>query len=108
MESRVELTYLLDVYGALLTENRRSTLKMYCEEDLSLAEIAEEMGISRQAVLDSVKNSRKKLEEYEQKLGAVRRHLAITAEAEEALAALDRGNAPEAKRRVENILRIER
>ena len=108
MEPRVELTYLLDFYGALLTEGRREALRLYCEEDLSLAEIAEQAGVSRQAVLDSVKRSREKLEEYEEKLGAVKRDRAITSEAERCLEALDRGDAIAARRSLENILRIER
>ena len=108
MEPRVELTYLLDFYGALLTDARREALRLYLEEDLSLAEIAEQMGVSRQAVLDSVKRSREKLEEYEEKLGAVKRHRAITSEAERSLEALDRSDAGAVRRSLENILRIER
>ncbi len=108
MEPRVEMTYLLDFYGALLTENRLRTLRLYCEEDLSLAEIAAEMGISRQAVLDSIRRSQKKLEEYEEKLGAIGRHRAVAAAAEGALEALSDGDMAAAKGRIENILRIER
>jgi predicted DNA-binding protein YlxM (UPF0122 family) len=108
MEPRVELTYLFDFYGALLTENRRSTLAMYLEEDLSLVEIAAQAGISRQAVLDSVKRARRKLEEYEQKLGAVKRHLAISAQVELCREALDRRDIESARLCLDGILRIER
>mgnify|MGYP003311827229 CR=1 FL=1 len=45
MEQRIELNYLLDFYGPLLTENRREILRLYCEEDLSLAEIADQLEI---------------------------------------------------------------
>ena len=45
VETRVELTCLLDFYGPLLTEHRREVLRLYCEEDLSLAEIAEQLRI---------------------------------------------------------------
>ena len=57
VEARVELNTLLDFYGPLLTEHRREVLRLYCEEDLSLAEIAEQLGITRQGVRDTVKRA---------------------------------------------------
>ena len=108
MEPRVETTYLLDFYGALLTPKRREMLRMRYEEDMSRSEIGAQMGISRQAVSDGMLAARKKLEEYEAKLGLVRRYLAITAEAEAGLRALDGGNIDEARRCLTNIMRIER
>ena len=108
MEPRVETTYLLDFYGALLTPKRREMLRMRYEEDMSLSEIGAQMGVSRQAVSDGMLAARKKLEEYEAKLGLVRRYLAITAAAEAGLNALDDGNIDEARRCLTNIMRIER
>lgn len=52
MEKRVEFNRLLDFYGALLTEHRREIVRQYLEEDLSLQEIADSMGITRQGVQD--------------------------------------------------------
>ena len=60
---------LYDFYGALLTERQRQVMELYHEENLSLAEIAEEFGISRQGVHDTLKNAHKALEGYEEKLG---------------------------------------
>lgn len=66
-------TLLFDFYGSLLTEKKRRVMELYHEEDLSLAEIAEEFGISRAAVHDSLKSAERQLAEYEDKLGMVAR-----------------------------------
>ena len=108
MEPRVETAYLLDFYGALLTPRRREMLRMRYEEDMSLSEIGAQMGVSRQAVSDGMAAARKQLEEYEAKLGLVRRYLAITQEAEACLTALDEGDIAAARGRLANILQIER
>ena len=71
VETRVELTCLLDFYGPLLTEHRREVLRLYCEEDLSLAEIAEQLSITRQGVSDALQKGRRQLMDYEEKLGLV-------------------------------------
>lgn len=62
---------LYDFYGALLTERQRGVMELYHEENLSLAEIAAEMGISRQGVHDALKKAERALKEYETKLGLV-------------------------------------
>ncbi len=62
---------LYDFYGALLTERQRGVMELYHEENLSLAEIAAEMGISRQGVHDALKKAERALKEYEAKLGLV-------------------------------------
>lgn len=74
MEKRVETGWLLDFYGPLLTGRQQALLQLYCEEDLSLAEIAEQEGISRQAVHDSVRRGDAQLHEYEKQLGLLRRY----------------------------------
>ena len=71
---------LLSRYGALLTERQRALLSMAVDEDLSLAEIAERAGISRQGVRDAI-------HAYEQALGMERKAWAIREKAK-ALAAL--------------------
>lgn len=60
---------LWDAYGALLTETQREITDLYFNYDLSLAEIAEQKGVSRQSVSDCLGKSRKLLEEYEKKIG---------------------------------------
>ena len=60
-----EDSLLLDFYGNLLTDKMRATLDMYLNDDLSLAEIAEEEEISRQGVHDKVKRALAQLKDYE-------------------------------------------
>ena len=71
MESIEKISLLYDFYGRLLTEKQRQVMELYHEENLSLAEIAEEFGISRQGVHDSLKKAEHLLTEYENKLGLV-------------------------------------
>lgn len=85
MERRIELNLLLDFYGPLLTESRAKVLRLYCEEDLSLAEIAESMGITRQAVHDALSRAGEQLDGYEQKLGMARRYRGIHVAMREAM-----------------------
>ena len=74
MEKKVQLGWLFEFYGPLLTEHRREVMRLYCEEDYSLAEIAAELGITRQGVHDAVSKSQSQLEGYEQKLGLIARY----------------------------------
>ncbi len=89
MESRFELIWLLDFYGPLLTEHRRELMRLYCEEDLSLAEIAEQMQITRQGVNDAVQKARRQLMDYEKKLGLAERYRVMSEQAEKSLKALE-------------------
>ena len=68
MEKKVEISILLEIYGNLLTEKQKEYMNYYYNEDLSLSEIAENDGITRQAVMRILQKSSVKLEEYEQKL----------------------------------------
>ena len=67
-EEKIRLGNLYDFYGSLLTEKQREILGLYCVHDLSLGEISENLGISRQAVYDTIKRSKKILNGYEDKL----------------------------------------
>jgi len=60
---------LFAFYGELLTAKQSDVLGLYCLDDLSLGEIAEDLNISRQGVHDAVKRASKTLEDYESKLG---------------------------------------
>ena len=73
LNGRVTLGWLLDFYGGLLTEKQRSVLSMYCEEDLSLSEIAAETGISRQGVHEQLTRAAERLNGYEEALGVAAR-----------------------------------
>lgn len=70
-----ESSLLYDFYGQLLTKRKQEVMELYHEENLSLAEIAEEFGISRTAVHDSLKSAEKALMEYEKKLRLVERFM---------------------------------
>lgn len=69
MEERVECSRLLDLYGGLLSERQKTFLYLHCNEDLSLAEIAEANNVSRQAVHDAVTKGKRALRKYENHLG---------------------------------------
>ncbi len=66
MRSHIEYSELLDIYGDLLTKKQRDVMELSVNEDLSLAEIAEDLKISRQACQDSIKKAEQKLDEYEE------------------------------------------
>ena len=75
MDRKLEQAYLYDFYGELLTERQRRIYEDFIFNDLSLGEIAQEEGISRQGVHDMVKRSTKAMEGYEQRLHLVRKFL---------------------------------
>lgn len=76
-EKDLNISYLLDFYGELLSDRKRTVMDMYFNEDLSLAEIAEQIGISRQGVRDIIKKSEEDLHFYEEKLGLAKKLQAV-------------------------------
>lgn len=112
MAKDLHITFLLDFYGDMLTEKQREVVECYYNEDLSLAEIAEEKGITRQGVRDAIKRAELQLIEMEERLGLAKRFR----EVQEALTAIcDRaleieaqneknGDDPVIRRNVEAIL----
>lgn len=72
MEKKIEVSWLLDFYGKLLTEKQSNVMTMYFNEDASLSEIAGVLGVSRQAVHDIIGRSEAILYEYENKLGLLK------------------------------------
>lgn len=73
MAKDLKMTVLLDFYGDMLTEKQRDFLGYYYNDDFSLAEIAENEGITRQGVRDSIKRAEAQLTDMETRLGLVRR-----------------------------------
>ena len=82
----LEIAFLLDFYGEVLTERTREMLEMYYCNDLSLSEIAENVGISRQGARQSIKKGEEELLLLESKLGLAHRHLSLKQAAGELLA----------------------
>ena len=73
LEKSVEIGTLCAFYGGLLTQRQQDALRLHYEEDLSLGEIAEELGVSRQNVHELITRSVQKLRRYEETLGGMKR-----------------------------------
>ena len=89
------MALLYDFYGDMLTDRQKEFYDLYYNEDLSLAEIAENYGITRQGVRDVIVRAEAVLTELEDKTGIVRRFLRMKeqfARMEEAVAAIARRN----------------
>ncbi|MCF2557915.1 MAG: YlxM family DNA-binding protein [Bacteroidales bacterium] len=77
MAKNLEISYLLDFYGDVLTQKQRDVMEQYYNDDFSLAEIAANFGITRQGVRDSIKRGESILLELEQKVGFAARYKAV-------------------------------
>lgn len=80
MAKDLNISILMDFYGQLLSDRQLDMMDMYYNQDLSLAEIAEEAQISRQGVRDAIKRGEKQLSEFEEKLGLIKRFTDISAQ----------------------------
>ena len=83
IEERVQIAILSKYYGKMLTERQQDILAMYVDNNLSLAEVSEELGISRQAVKDAIDNSLSSLKNMEEKLHFIARDDNIKKQIEE-------------------------
>lgn len=99
LEGFVRYGKLFSCYGKLLSEDRQSIMKSYFDFNMTLTEIATERKISRQAVLDCIDKSCKKLDEYESKLGLLKLKENLRQELQEL------ANEKNIKEKVEKILR---
>ncbi len=72
-QGRLMRSMLLDFYGETLTDKQRECYDLHYNEDLSLAEIAEQLGISRQGVWDNIRRAEASLESLEEKTGLIAR-----------------------------------
>lgn len=79
----LNINLLLDFYGDLLSPSSLEYMTLYYNEDLSLSEIAETAGITRQGVRDSIKRSEETLLKYEQKLGLALRFSKMQSDVED-------------------------
>ncbi len=73
LDNLYEISMLMDFYGALLSRRQQDVCRLYHEENCSLQEIAEELGISRQGVHEALKKAESALQGYEEKLGLIER-----------------------------------
>ena len=104
-EKNLEIGFLLDFYGDVLSERKRTVLDLYYNDDLSLAEIAEEIGISRQGVRDLIRKAGEELTFYEEKLGLAKRFREAQERAETLLSILERdGTTGEIREAAQRLL----
>ena len=73
MGKNLEISLLLDFYGEMLTEKQRDMVDYYYNDDLSLSEIAENEGITRQGVRDVIVRAEAAMQEVEDKTGIIKR-----------------------------------
>lgn len=100
-------SYLLDFYGEVLTERKKEVLDMYYNEDLSLAEIAEQIGISRQGVRDLIKKAEEEIFFLEEKLGLAQKMSALKLHSDKLLSIAEACSLPsEVKTELEEIAEI--
>lgn len=104
MEEFVLMNFMLDFYGQLLTERQQQVSRMYYEENLSLAEIGDEIGVSRQAVHDMLRRAGASLTNYEKKLGLVQRFLQQQEELKKIKSLLLEGKVSEVMPHLERLI----
>ena len=102
LQDFVEYGRLFDLYGDLLSADRQKIMSDYFEFNMTLAEIAQEKNISRQAVLDAIDKSCDKLKEFESVLQIYDKKNALRTDLSELLSLTE---SKELKEKVEEILR---
>ncbi len=107
LRKKVDLAFLSAFYGGLLTEKQRHVLSLHCEEDLSLGEIAEEVGISRQAVHETIARAAARLNDMEASLGVAARFRRMESGLESALEALRQQEYDRAERILSDLLALD-
>ena len=106
MKEILEKALLYDFYGELLTDHQKYIYEQFILEDLSLSEIAQNVGISRQGVHDLVKRCGNILGSYEEKLHLVERFISIKGKLQEMERMLDNYNVKDEKIIIEEIRRV--
>ena len=103
----VETILLFDYYGRMLTDKQKEYLDLRYNQDLSLGEIAEIMGVSRQAVFDNLTRTEALLRRMEENIGCVKRDIAVRSAAREILeaaAVLDTSSDPVVSEQAKRIM----
>lgn len=73
LQRKLEFSMLNAFYGPLLTDRQRATIVLYCDEDLSLAEVAAQQRVSRQSVNDTLRRAYGRMLELEHSMGLMER-----------------------------------
>lgn len=104
---KIELAWLTAFYGGLLTDKQRQVLMLHCEEDLSLAEIAQEAGVSRQGVHDMLTRAAQRLFDMEGKLGMAARFRRMEEGLEQCRELLQEKRYDEAEDVIDTLIRLD-
>ena len=104
---KVELGWLAAFYGGLLTDKEREALRLYCDEDMSLAEIAQSTAVSRQGVHETIARAEGKLAAMEDKLRLAERFRRMEEGLLRCREALRAGRAEEAETTLDALIRLE-
>ena len=104
---KIELAWLTAFYGGMLTEKQRLVLQLHCEEDMSLGEIAQEAGVSRQGVHDMLTRAAGKLFDMEEKLGMAARFQRMSDGLEQCRSAIRDKRYDEAEQLLEALIRLD-
>lgn len=114
IEKTIEVGFLFDFYGKLLSKRQYTVIELFYIYDLSLTEIGEEMDITRQGVYDTLKRSEQKLYKYEEKLGLIKKFkdkennlqdiLNITKDIENTIKLSGNGIALQKIKKIQNII----
>ena len=102
-----ELVLLFDTYGGMLTDKQRDCFDMRHNQDLSLGEIAEELGVSRQAVCDNLTRTEALLRRMEENIGCVKRDMLLRkalGDILDAAAVLDTSSDPAVQNQAKRII----
>ncbi len=102
-QKRERVSLLLDFYGVLLADGAREALVAYNEDDWSLAEIAERLSVSRQAIHDRLRQGLDRLEHYETQLGLVKRFMRQKQALQAARADLEAGRLEALRRQLVHL-----
>ncbi len=98
---KIEIGILIDYYGKLLNSHQSEIMRMYHNCDMSLAEIAEELNITRQGVREVILRGERKLQEYENKLGLVKKVKTISSNLQKII---DDAQEPKTKESLTDLL----
>ena len=104
MEEKVKLSMLCQIYGKMLTKKQYEIINDYCNNDLSLSEIAENNSITRQAVRDIIMKGEKKLFELEEKLAFMEKTMIQEKQIQEILTELSKIETTSSDKKIAKIL----